>query len=60
MYLGEEENQVDHIFIVSHPIIHLDCKDYIDDDLLLDIPNVVMDDPFNDSRWLDTNFDLDE
>jgi len=50
----KEENQVDYPFIGSHPMLH------IDDDLVLDIPYVVMDNPFNDSKGQDTNYDIDE
>ena len=38
-------------------MIHLD-DDYIYDDLVLDIPYVVMDNPYNDYEGLDKNLDL--
>lgn len=60
MHSYEEGNQVDHIVIVSHLIHHIDDYDYIDDDLMLDIPHVVMENPFNDFEGLATNFNLDE
>jgi hypothetical protein len=41
-------------------MLHLDYDDYFDDNLVLDIPNVVMDEPFNDFEGLDTNFDFHE
>jgi hypothetical protein len=41
-------------------MLHLDYHDYIDDEVVLDIPDVVMDNPFNESEGLYTNSDLDE
>jgi len=58
--LDQQVHELDHIIIGLHPMHHVDDDDYIDDDLVLDIPNVVMDNPFNDSKGLDTNYDLDE
>jgi hypothetical protein len=58
--LDQEVHELDHPVIGSHPMHHVDDDDYIDDDLVLDIPDVVMDNPFNDFEGLDTNFDLDE
>jgi hypothetical protein len=57
---NKEMNQVDHLVIGSHHMLHLDDDDYIDDDLVLDIQDVVMDNPFNDFEGLDTNYDLDK
>jgi hypothetical protein len=37
--VDNEENQVYHIVISSHPMLHLDYDHYIDDFLVLDIPN---------------------
>ena len=54
VYLDEGGNQVDQIVIYPH----LDDDDYIDDDLDLDVANVVLDNPYNDSERLDTNSDL--
>ena len=48
----EKENQVDHLVIVSHPMIHLDDDAYIDDDLVIDILYVVMGNYFNDFQGL--------
>lgn len=42
--------------ITSHPILHLDDDDYIDNELVLDILVVVMDNPYNDSKGLDIDF----
>jgi hypothetical protein len=56
----KEDNQVDNPIIGSHPMLHLDDDDYIDDNLALAILDVVMDTPFNDSEGLDINFDLNE
>jgi hypothetical protein len=41
-------------------MLHLDDDDYIDDNLALAILDVVMDTPFNDSKGLVINFDLNE
>ena len=59
MYLDEEVNQVDHIVNALHPMLQLDYDDYIDDDLVLDIMDVVIGNPYNDSKGLDIDFDLD-
>ena len=58
--LDEEDNQVDNPIIGSHPMLHLDDDDYIDDELVLEISYVVMDNPFNDFEGLDANFYIDE
>jgi len=58
--LDKEENQVGHLVIGSPPMLHIDDDDYIDDELVLYIPNVVMENPFNNSKGLDTNSDIDE
>ena len=39
-------------------MLHLDADDYVYDDLVLDITNVVMENPYNDSKRLDTFFDI--
>ena len=59
MYLDEEGNPSDNTIIASHTMLHHDYDDYIDDELVLDILDVVMDNPYNDSEGLDTNFDID-
>jgi len=56
--LDEEWNQVDHTVIASHPMPRLEEDDYIDYDLVLDIPDVVMDDSYNGFEGLDVDFDL--
>jgi len=58
--LEEDENQVDHLIISSNPMLDLDDDDYVDDYLVLDIPNDVMGNLYNDFEGLDTNFDIDE
>lgn len=61
MYLDEEGNQVNHIVTTLHPVLHLDDNDdYVDDDLLIDILDVVMDNPQNDFKGLDMNYNLGE
>ena len=58
---NEEDNQVGHLDIGSHLTLHLDDDDYyINDDLVIGIPNVVMYNHFNDFEGLDADFDLDE
>jgi len=57
---NQEAHEFEHPFICSHIMHRVDDDDYIDGDLALNIPNVVMDNPFNDSKGLDTNYDLDE
>ena len=52
--LDEGGNQVDQTVIYPH----LDDDDYIDDDLDPDVADVVLENPYNDSEGLDTNFDL--
>jgi len=49
--LDEEDNEVDHPIIGSH-----DRMLHLDDDLILDIPDVVMENLFNDYEGLDTNY----
>jgi hypothetical protein len=56
---NEEIQEVDHPFIDSHPMDHVVDDDYIDDVLVLDNPDVVIGDPFNDFNGLYINFDLD-
>jgi hypothetical protein len=54
-------DEVYHLVIGSDDcMLHLDNDDYIDVELLLNIPDVVMENPFNDYEGLDTNNDLDE
>ena len=38
-------------------MLHHDNDYYIDDDLVIDIPDVVMDNPYNDYEGMDINFD---
>jgi hypothetical protein len=58
--LDKEENEVENPVIRSHPMLHFNENGYIDDDLMLDVPDFVMDNPFNDFEGLDTNVYLDE
>ena len=55
MYLDEEGNKLDYIIIASHPMLHLD-----DDNFVLDILDICMDSPYNDSKGFYTNSDFDE
>ena len=55
MYLAEERNQVDQLGIVSHLMLHL-----YDDNFVLDILDIYMDSPYNDSKGFYTNSDFDE
>ena len=54
MYLDEET------IISSHHMPLVDDGDCIDDELVIDILDVVMDNPCNDFEGLDTNVDFDE
>jgi len=60
--LHEEVHEVDHPIIDSHPMDHVvvDDDDYMDDDIVLDIPNVVIHNPFNDFKGLDISSDIDD
>ena len=55
VFLEEHENQVDHKIISSHSMLHLD-----DDDLVIDILDVFMDNPYNDFQGKYTNYNLHE
>ena len=54
VYLDEGGNQVDQTATDSH----LDGDDYIDDDLELDGAYAILDNPYNDSKGLEANFDF--
>ena len=47
------------IKLIIQSLPHIDKDYYIHDDLVLDIPDVVMDNPCNDSKGMDVNFGLD-
>jgi hypothetical protein len=53
--LNQEFHEPNHPIIGSQPMQQVDGDDYIDDELVLYIPDVVMDNHFNDCEGLDTN-----
>jgi hypothetical protein len=56
---NQEVHELDHPVISSHHMHQVDDDNYIDDDLVLYIPNVVMDNIFNNFEGLDTIYNLD-